>query len=68
MYATGNPKTKKALKEAVASGKQVEAFQAGGMFGGQRDGQVCIEGPWYPQPHSFYATAILKDGIIQSVK
>ena len=68
MYASGNPKTKKALKEAVAAGKQVSAFQAGGMFASQTDGKACIEGPHYPQPHKWYAEVVLKDGIIISVK
>jgi hypothetical protein len=67
MYAVGNPKTKKELKERVAAGKQVEVFQAG-PFPAQQNGTVCVEGPHYPQPHKFYATCIIKDGIIQSVK
>lgn len=68
MYATTNYKTKKALKEAVASGKQVGAFQPGPFGGGQTDGQVCIEGPHYPEPHRWYAQATIKNGIITKVK
>ena len=64
MYTVINFKSKKALKEAVASGQQVETFQPGGMFEAQRDGQVCIEGPHYPAAHSYWASATIKDGII----
>jgi len=68
MYANTNFKTKKALKEAVASGQKIGTHQAGGLFAPVIDGSVCLEGPHYPQPHRWYATAVLKDGIIQSVK
>lgn len=68
MYAVGNPKTKKQLKQWVADGKQVEAYQPGGMFPSQTDGSAVIEGPHYPQPHRWYAQVVLKDGIIVSVK
>jgi hypothetical protein len=41
-----------------------------GPFGGNEptDGEVCIEGPHYPKPHRWYATATLKDGIVVKVK
>ncbi len=64
MYTDINFKTKKELKEAVASGKQVSTFQPGGMFPAKRDGEITLEGPHYPQPHKWYASAIVKDGII----
>ena len=68
MYARGNPKSKKELKQWVADGRKVEAFQPGGMFAPQRDGTTVIEGPHYPKPHRFYAEVQLRDGIITSVK
>jgi len=68
MYTCKNYKTKKALKEDVAAGVQVETFQPGGMFEATKNGTVCLEGPHYPQPHTWYATATIKDGIVQSVK
>ena len=64
MYTGQNFKTKKALKEAVASGKQVDTFQPGGMFPAQLNGRICLEGPHYPAPHTWYASAEIKDGII----
>lgn len=66
MYAHGNPKTKKALRELVEAGTAT-AFQPGGIFAGQTDGEVCIEGPHYPQPHRWYATVLLKAGRIVKV-
>jgi len=64
MYTDINFKSKKALKEAVASGKQVSTYQPGGMFPATRDGAVALEGPHYPEPHRWYASATVKDGII----
>jgi len=67
MYAEGNPKTKKALKEAIAAGKEIGAFQPGGIWPAKTDGKATIEGPHYPKPHRWYASVLLKDGIIVKV-
>lgn len=67
MYTNINFKTKKALKEAVASGKQISVYQPG-PFPGKTDGVVALEGPHYPEPHKWYAQATIKDGIIVKVK
>jgi hypothetical protein len=64
MYTVINFKTKKELKEAVASGKQIETFQPGGMFPAKQNGSIALEGPHYPQPHKWYASAEIKNGII----
>jgi hypothetical protein len=64
VYADTNYRTKKALKEAVANGKEVTVYQPGGIFASQRDGRVTIEGPHYPEPHRWYATATIADGVI----
>ena len=68
MYTHTNFKTKKALKEAVAAGKKVTVFQPG-PFGGNvpENGRISLEGPHYPEPHSWYASAVLKDGIVIKV-
>ena len=62
MYTDTDYKTKKALKEAVASGKEVTVYQPGGMFASQRDGKITIEGPH--GYHRWYAQATIKDGVI----
>ena len=67
-YTTTNYRTKKALKEAVASGKPVAIFQPGGMFPCPQNGTVALEGPHYPEPHRWYANAQVKDGYVVSVK
>jgi hypothetical protein len=63
MYTVTNFKTKKALKEAVAAGSTVETFQPG-PFPGKTNGRVYLEGPHYPAPHSWYASADVKDGVV----
>lgn len=69
-YTETNFRTKKALKEAVAEGKEVRCFQPG-PFGPNLDnftGTVALEGPHYPKPHSWYATATLVNGVVTKVK
>ncbi len=69
MYLTPNFKSKKAAREAIASGQIVTIHQVG-PFGGNEptEGQVAIEGPHYPEPHRFYGTATLKDGVVIKLK
>ena len=64
MYTITDYPTKKALKDAVANGEQVRVWQPGGMFAAQTDGAVVIEGPQYPKPHRWYASATIKDSVI----
>tara|TARA_Y100000310_G_scaffold324401_1_gene386204 strand:- start:1468 stop:1674 length:207 start_codon:yes stop_codon:yes gene_type:complete len=68
MYTDKNYRTKKQLVEDVKAGKQVTVFQPGGMFPGKTDGNITIEGPHYPEPHRWYASATIKDSIIIKVK
>jgi len=84
MYTTINFKTKKALKEALASGAKLTYFQPGPWpVGGcdyllgrrradvgndPRNGTVYLEGPHYPEAHKWYARAEVKDGYIIKVK
>ncbi len=71
MHVTPNFKTKKALKEAVATVKDFpeigfpRAFQPGGFFPSQTDGEATIEGPH--DYHKWYARVVLKDGDIIKV-
>lgn len=69
MYTTKNFKTKKALKEAVANGEKITVYQPG-PFGGNEptDGVVCLEGPHYPEPHRWYAEAVLENGYVVKVR
>jgi len=68
MYTVTNYRTKKALKEAFKAGEIIEVYQPGGIFPGKTDGDICIEGPHYPEPHRWYAGAVIKDSIIIKLK
>jgi hypothetical protein len=67
VYTTVNYPTKKALKEAVKLGQDVRLF-APGLGTPKTDGTETVEGPWYPQPHRWYAEVEVKDGRVVKVK
>ena len=70
MYADGNPRSKKELKQWIAEGREVRAFLPNAEFTGfktQTDGTAFLEGPHYPKPHRWYAQVTLRDGIIVGV-
>jgi hypothetical protein len=68
VYTHFNFKTKKAFKEAVKLGQRVTVYQPG-PFGGNEPltGNVAVEGPHYPAPHSWWAEVELKDGRVVKV-
>ena len=69
MYTRENFKTKKALKEAVKDGRKITVYQPGPYGGNEpENGEVVIERPHYPEPHTWYATGTLKNGILIKVK
>ena len=74
MYTITNYRTKKALKEAVAAGVEVDVFQPNDMFGKTAQVRntprmtVFLEGPHYPEPHKWYAEAVVEHGVITKVK
>ena len=68
-YTVENFKTKKALRDAVKSGEKVRCFQPGlGPDLSNYTGTITLEGPHYPQPHRWYASAQLENGIVVKVK
>ena len=67
MYTNFNYPTKKALVADIKASKRVTVFQPG-PFPALTDGSITLEGPHYPQPHKWYAQAVLKDGVVVSVK
>jgi hypothetical protein len=70
MYTVENFRTKKALKDAVKAGRRVEVYQPNGdLFGntGPYNGKVALEGPHYPEPHRWYASAEVKDSVVVKV-
>lgn len=67
MYASTNFRSKTAFREAVRSGEKISLF-APGLGTPAIDGVEAVEGPWYPEPHRWYAEVIMKDGFVVSVK
>ncbi len=67
MYVLPNFKTKKALKEALLAGQKVRAFSPG-PFPCPENGTITVEGPHYPEPHKWYATCVVKEGLVISAK
>ena len=67
-YTDINFKTKKELKQAVLDGKQITCTSPGGMFPCPKNGRVYLEGPHFPQAHTWYAEATLVNGIVTKVK
>lgn len=71
MYVSPNFKTKKALKEAVAAGQAVTVFQPNAIFANSEppeNGTVHLEGPHYPQAHTWYAQGKMENGKLVKIK
>lgn len=66
MYTTSNFNSKKELREAVASGRQIGVFNPG-LGESPTEGKCCVEGPHFPKPHRWYAEVTLKNGVIVKV-
>ncbi len=66
MYVSPNFKTKKALKEAVAGGQVVSVYSPG-PFPCPENGSIAVEGPHFPEPHRWYASVTVRNGIVVKV-
>ena len=66
-YTSINFKTKKALKDAIKAGQKVTVYSPG-PFPCNYNGTECIEGPQYPEPHRWYATVTVENGVVTKVK
>lgn len=66
MYVSPNFKSKKELKQALADGRTVDVFSPG-PFPCPQNGNVSIEGPHYPRPHTWYARVSVADGRVVAV-
>ena len=70
MYCDIIFKTKRELREAVASGRHVGIYALGPFPAPQYHcylGEASVEGPHYPAPHTWYARVQVKDGVITKV-
>ena len=66
-YTSINFKTKKALKDAIKAGKKVTVYSPG-PFPCSYNGTEAVEGPHYPEPHRWYATVTVENGVVTKVK
>jgi hypothetical protein len=68
-YTFTNYKTKKALKDVVATGEVVQCYQPGlGPNLMNFTGKIYLEGPHYPEAHRWYAEAWMENGVVVKVK
>ena len=67
-YVDPDYKTKKLFIEAVRSGTQHSTYNPSGMFPTTQNGNDVVEGPHYPRPHKWYASVVVKDGVVISAK
>lgn len=66
MYVEGNPKTKSALRALIARGETPKVFSPG-MFPPAPNGTETVEGPHYPEPHTWYARVLMEEGKIVKI-
>ena len=67
MYADPNFRTKKALKAAIEAAEDDVYIFSPGPFPAPKNGRATLEGPHYPQPHTWYAQVEVENGIIVKV-
>lgn len=67
-YTVRNYKTKKELKADLKAGVPITCFQPGlGPDLSSYTGRITLEGPHYPEPHRWYATAELVNGKVVKI-
>lgn len=66
-YTSKNFQTKKAFKEAVMRGEPITVWSTG-PFAPRTNGTEHVEGPHYPQAHTWYATVTVQNGVVTKVK
>lgn len=67
-YVDPNYKSKKEFIAAVKSGVKHETYNPSGMFPTPKNGNDVVEGPHYPQPHKWYASVTVENGIVTKAK
>ena len=66
-YTQQNFKTKKELKEALENGVRIPVYHPG-LGEVPQNGTVFLEGPHFPQAHTWYAEGTMIDGLLAKVK
>ncbi len=68
MYVSPNFRTKKALQEAVKEGKKIVTVYNPGPFADPpHNGHCAVEGPHYPESHTWYAQVNIENGQVVKV-
>jgi hypothetical protein len=70
-YTVKNYRTKKQIKADLVAGVRIEVFQPNADLTGATvpaNGTVTLEGPHYPEPHRWYATGKMVNGVLVSIK
>ena len=66
MYVSPNFSSRKALKDALKAGQTVRVFSPG-PYPATENGLAGVEGPHYPKPHRWYATVLVRGGVVVEV-
>ena len=67
-YTVKNFKSGAELKRALKAGEVVTVYQPGPFGPDVSDGRVALEGPHYPEPHKWYLSGMVENGVLKSVK
>ena len=67
MYTWPNFKTKKALREAFLAGEEITVWQPGPFAQPPYNGWHAVEGPHYPEPHTWYARVLVENNKVKGV-
>lgn len=68
MYCQKNYQTKKAFKEDFKAGTQIQVFQPNLIGKPILTGNATIEGPHYPQAHTWYSSVVIANGVITKIR
>lgn len=63
-YTVRNYKTKKALLADLKQGEVIRVYQPGPFGPHVPDGHVVLEGPHSPEPHRWYASGQVLNGVL----
>jgi hypothetical protein len=66
-YTVKNYPSKAKLAADFAAGFDVYVYQQGPFGGSTLQGQITLEGPHYPKPHTWYSKAYALDGKLETL-
>jgi hypothetical protein len=60
---------RRVVTDAIERGERVTIYAPGiGPDYSNRTGSATVEGPHYPEPHTWYAEVTLESGVVKEVK